>query len=70
MYSEEFNYICDKIEGRRLMNEKRYETHKIPYGYPVNSGYEGWVGTKFMLFPTEQEYLDWADWYNHQDEAE
>ena len=52
------------------MEEKRYETHKIPYGYVVNSGYEGWIGTKFMLFTTEQEYLDWADWYNHQDEAE
>ena len=52
------------------MDEKRFEKHDIPYGYPVNSGYEGWIGTKFMLFPTEQEYNDWVDWYLHKDEAE
>lgn len=44
------------------------ETHEMPYGYPVNSGYEGWVVNKFMLFATEQEYLEWVEWYNSEDD--
>lgn len=26
------------------------------YGYPVSSGYRGWVNGEWMLFPTEAEY--------------
>jgi hypothetical protein len=30
-----------------------------PYGYLIDSGYKGWIGDRYMLFPTEQEYLDY-----------
>ena len=28
-------------------------------GYLTNNGYMGWVGDRYMLFPTEQEYIDY-----------
>lgn len=28
-------------------------------GYYTHSGYMGWVGTHYMLFATEQEYVDY-----------
>jgi hypothetical protein len=37
-------------------------------GYPVPSGYMGWVVNRFMLFATEQDYLDLVDWYEHEDD--
>ena len=30
-----------------------------PKGYLVSSGYMGWVGDRYMLFPTEAEYLEY-----------
>lgn len=37
------------------------ETHKEPYGYLVGFGYNGWVSElgRFILFATEQEYIDY-----------
>lgn len=36
-------------------------SHKEPYGYLVADGYRGWVEElgSFMMFPTEQEYMDY-----------
>jgi len=36
------------------------ENYTMPYGYPVASGYMGWVVSSFLLFATEQDYLDWV----------
>lgn len=35
--------------------------HKEPYGYLVEFGYNGWVSElgRFILFATEQEYIDY-----------
>lgn len=37
------------------------ESHKEPYGYLVGFGYNGWVSelSRFILFATEQEYIDY-----------
>lgn len=37
------------------------ESHKEPYGYLVGFGYNGWVSElgRFILFATEQEYIDY-----------
>lgn len=29
------------------------------YGYPISCGYKGWVGDRWMLFPTESEYYEY-----------
>jgi hypothetical protein len=29
------------------------------YGYSVSSGYKGFVGGRWMLFPTEAEYYEY-----------
>lgn len=42
------------------------KSHKMPYGYPVNSGYEGWVVDRFMLFATERDYLEFVEWYKEE----
>ena len=36
---------------------------RIYKGYPVQSGYFGWVGDHYQLFATEQDYYDYADEY-------
>lgn len=46
----------------------RRNNYQMPYGYPVPSGYMGWVVDRFMLFVTEKEYLEWLDWYEHEDD--
>lgn len=28
-------------------------------GYLTKSGYMGWTGEKFILFSTEEEYIEW-----------
>lgn len=28
-------------------------------GYRTGVGYMGWVGNRYMLFPTKQEYIDY-----------
>lgn len=28
-------------------------------GYLTNFGYMGWIGTKWMLFSTEEEYVEY-----------
>lgn len=30
-----------------------------PYGYTTQNGYKGLINNKFILFPTEQEYIDY-----------
>lgn len=45
---------------------KHWGTHpekKKPYGYLVESGYYGWVDwyRGYMLFATEEEYLEYID---------
>ena len=29
------------------------------YGYPISSGYKGWVNGEWMLFQTEAEYREY-----------
>ena len=31
------------------------------YGYPVSSGYKGWVNGKWVLFSTEAEYHEYME---------
>lgn len=40
-----------------------------PYGYLIDSGYKGWIGNRFILFPTEVEYLEYIREFN-EDEAD
>ena len=28
-------------------------------GYRVGTGYMGWIGDRYMLFPTEKEYIEY-----------
>lgn len=28
-------------------------------GYHTDSGYMGWIGTRYMLFSCEQDYVEW-----------
>lgn len=30
-------------------------------GYYVSSGYMGWTGDKYMLFASEQDYIEWMN---------
>lgn len=30
-------------------------------GYPTRYGYKGWVGDRYMLFATEQEYIEYIE---------
>ena len=30
-----------------------------PKGYYIPCGYMGWVGDKYQLFPTEDEYIEY-----------
>ncbi len=30
-------------------------------GYLTNTGYMGWVGDRYMLFATEQEYIEYME---------
>ncbi len=46
------------------MNEKLK-----PYGYLIDSGYKGLVGNRFILFPTEAEYLEYIREFN-EDKAD
>lgn len=36
-------------------------------GYPVSSGYKGWVNGEWMLFPTEAEYHEYMRELNQFD---
>lgn len=31
------------------------------YGYYISFGYRGWVGDRWILFPTIQEYHEYMD---------
>lgn len=31
------------------------------YGYHISSGYKGWVRGKWMLFATEDEYIEYME---------
>lgn len=31
------------------------------YGYYTPAGYMGWIGYRFMLFATEQEYYEYME---------
>lgn len=52
------------------MKRRNNDYHHMPYGYPVASGYMGWVANRFMLFVTEKEYLEWLDWYEAEAEGD
>lgn len=32
-----------------------------PKGYSVSYGYMGWIGDRYMLFASEEDYLDWLE---------
>lgn len=34
------------------------EKYIVIKGYPVSSGYMGWIGDRYMLFATESDYLE------------
>jgi hypothetical protein len=32
-----------------------------PKGYSIGYGYMGWIGDGYMLFASEEDYLDWLE---------
>lgn len=41
------------------------------YGYVTQSGYMGWIGDRYQMFPTEGEYIEYiTDWMEEHEEEE
>ena len=49
-----------RVSGDGFRGRLRVE-HKEPYGYITSFGYKGWVESlgSYILFATEQEYIDY-----------